>query len=131
MTSRLEKLAYDLFIKLGDSINQAITQVATKLGWRDARGRRLRLVRLYTDEHSLESEPWKDIFYVNLFFYGEEIPTLIGVGSLTRNQIVLSMDLVPKEFWAIFHDKFFFSVIPVHESFAKIKEDCLKAWRAA
>lgn len=68
VVSRLERIVYPLFIKLGDSINRAITQAADALDWRDKNGRRLRLIRLYTDEHSPESDPCKDIFYVNIFF---------------------------------------------------------------
>lgn len=119
MASKLEGIARDLFIKLGDSINQA----ATESSWRDASGRLLRRVRISTHEHYQKDEPWKDIFYMRFYFRDAEFSTLVGVGSLTRNQIELNMDLVPERFWTMLHDKFFFSVIAVREPLEEIKKD--------
>lgn len=114
------KAASSLFMKLGDSINT----LAQKIRWANADGNMLRSVIVSNSESGHEDEPWRDIFYIRFYFFNEELPTPVGVGSVSMNQIWLNRNLVPRKFWALLRDVFGFSLILVDERVEEIKKSC-------
>lgn len=132
MAGKSREATQSLFVKLVDVINN----MAREFNCRDVEGRRLVLFRLSTNERFQEDKPWKDIFYLRMYFAKDDdeddiYPCVLGgIGSLIKSQITLNINLVPRQIQKMLNEKFLFSVIAVKQSFAEIKETTLPYYRS-
>lgn len=126
MTTKTEEIAKRLFMRLVDMINNEVRE----LYWRNAAGKLLTSLRLSTSEHCQQDKPWKDVFYLRMCFNHEGPAILVGIGSITKRQITLNIDLVPNQIRELLNKKFLFSIIAVRQSFEEIKKEDLPFYRS-
>jgi hypothetical protein len=121
--------AKDLFSRMSDFITKSMFEN----NWRDAKGKILSLVNLSTDEKWAKNEPWKGIFYLRFFYQGkeDEKPTIAGIGSFGKNQIVLDGDMVTEEMMQLFVKFGFGAIAPIRPSmhFTEMKEKVLPQYK--
>lgn len=67
----------------------------------------------------------EDVFYLRMCFDSEGPAILAGIGSITKSEIALSIDLVPEQVRKILSEKFGFSVVALYQPFEEIKKENL------
>jgi len=121
-----KETARRLFQKLVDMIDKE----AKALCWRNAAGQLLTMLRLSMDENYQLDRPWEDVFYLRMCFDGKGPAIPVGIGSLSKNQITLNTNLVPKEIEELLYNRFLFNIIAVDDSFEEIKKLYLPVYQS-
>jgi hypothetical protein len=122
-TKKAEVSAGSLFTRISDYITKTALFDSQ---WPDAKGEIIYLIRLSTDEKRQESKPWKGIFYLH-FYYFDNKPVPVGIGSFTKNEITVDINLVPKEIRELLNQFGFGVIAPVNPNmpFEEIKKEIL------